>query len=172
MFQVLEQRFHSSLWCRQWRGSCAPVTCRGPWWRRYPPAACGGSHTGAGPKESVALWKACSRAGSWQDLWPHGDRSPHWRTFVGRTCDPTAVMCWSSTFLKDCTPQKGPPLQQFMKNCSPWEGLTTFCSGVLSPVEGAPQWSRERVSSPPLLEEGTAETTCGKLIAEIGRAHV
>ena len=31
---------------------------------------------------------------------------------------------WSSLFLKDCTPWKGPMLEQFMKNCSPWEGLT------------------------------------------------
>ena len=31
---------------------------------------------------------------------------------------------WSSLFLKDCTPWKGPMLEQFVKNCSPWEGLT------------------------------------------------
>ena len=28
-----------------------------------------------------------------------------------------------SLFLKDCTPWKGPTLEQFVKNCSPWEGL-------------------------------------------------
>ena len=27
-------------------------------------------------------------------------------------------------FLKDCTPWKGPTLEQFAKNCSLWEGLT------------------------------------------------
>ena len=31
---------------------------------------------------------------------------------------------WSSLFLKDCTPWKGPTLEQFVKNCSVWEGLT------------------------------------------------
>ena len=40
----------------------------------------------------------------WQDLQPCGDP------------------CWSSLFLKDCTPWKGPMLEQFVKNRSPWEG--------------------------------------------------
>ena len=31
--------------------------------------------------------------------------------------------CWSSLFLKDCTPWMGPMLEQFVKSCSPWEGL-------------------------------------------------
>jgi len=31
---------------------------------------------------------------------------------------------WSSLFLKDCTPWKGPTLGQFVKNSSPREGLT------------------------------------------------
>ena len=34
------------------------------------------------------------------------------------------VRICESLFLKDCTPGKGPMLEQFMKNCSPWEGLT------------------------------------------------
>ena len=41
----------------------------------------------------------------WQGLWPRGDPR------------------WSSLFLKDCTPWKGPTLGQFMKSCSLWEGL-------------------------------------------------
>ena len=57
------------------------------------------------------------------DLWPRGERSPGWSRFAGRTCDPTGDPRWSSLFLKDCTPWKGPMLEQFMKNCSPWEGL-------------------------------------------------
>ena len=32
--------------------------------------------------------------------------------------------CWSSLFLKDCTPWEGATLGQFMKSCSLWEGLT------------------------------------------------
>jgi len=49
-----------------------------------PPAALGGPH---------------ARAGSWQDLWTCGERSPHWSRFAGRTCDP----CWSSLFLNKST---------------------------------------------------------------------
>jgi len=29
---------------------------------------------------------------------------------------------WSSLFLRDCTPWKGPMLEQFVKDCLPWEG--------------------------------------------------
>ncbi|GAB0180481.1 hypothetical protein GRJ2_000513400 [Grus japonensis] len=55
-----------------------------------PAAAHGGPHAGAGgcPKEAVTLWEARAGAGSWQDLWPHRKRSPHWSRFGGRTCDP------------------------------------------------------------------------------------
>ena len=31
---------------------------------------------------------------------------------------------WSSLCLKDCTPWKGPTLEQFVKNCALWEGPT------------------------------------------------
>ena len=55
---------------------------------------------------------------------PWRERSPRWSKFAGRTCDPTGDPRWSSLFLKDCTPWKGPTLEQFVKNCSPWEGLT------------------------------------------------
>ena len=60
----------------------------------------------------------------WQDLWPHEERSPGWSRFSGRTCDPVGDPGWSSLCLKDCSPWKGPTLEQFVKNCSPWEGLT------------------------------------------------
>ena len=69
-------------------------------------------------------WEACTGAGSWQDLWPRGERSPGWSRFAGRTCDPAGDPRWSSLFLKDCTPWKEPTLEQFVKNCSLWEGLT------------------------------------------------
>ena len=66
-------------------------------WSRYPPAACGGPHAGAGgcPKEAVTLWKAHAGAGSWQDLWTHGKRSPRWSRFAGRICwqgQPTTLL--------------------------------------------------------------------------------
>ena len=54
----------------------------------------------------------------------------------------------SSLFLKDCTPWKGPTLEQFMKNCSPWEGPTLDLFHLLrSPTllrrqsEGAAGWA-------------------------------
>ncbi|GAB0178358.1 zinc finger and BTB domain-containing protein 5 [Grus japonensis] len=57
------------------------------------------------PNRSCSPWRAHAREGSWQDLW-----------FVERS------LCWSSLFLKDCTPGKGPTLEQFLKNCSLWGG--------------------------------------------------
>jgi len=56
------------------------------------------------------------------DLWRV--RSPCWSRFAGRTCDTVEDPRWSSLFLKDCTPLKGPTLGQFVKNCTSWEGLT------------------------------------------------
>ncbi|GAB0179828.1 zinc finger and BTB domain-containing protein 5 [Grus japonensis] len=75
------------------------------------------------PKGGCGPWEAHAGAGSWQDLWTHGERSPHQSRFAGRTCDPMGDPRWSSLLLKVCTPWKGPTLEQFMKNCSPWEGL-------------------------------------------------
>jgi len=58
--------------------------------------------------------------------------SPHWsRVLAGPVAqwkeEPTLEqICWqdwSNLFLKDCTPWKGPMLEQCMKNCSLWEGL-------------------------------------------------
>jgi len=54
----------------------------------------------------------------------------------GRTCDPVGDPHWSSPFLKDCTPWKGPMLEQFLRNLSLWEGPTLeFMEGCL-PWEG------------------------------------
>jgi len=90
-------------------------------------------------------------AGSWQELWPRGERSPCWSRFAGRACDPVGDPSWSSLFLKDCTLWEGPMLGHFMKNCSLWEGLTL--------EQG------RSVRSPPPEEEGVAETTSGELTA-------
>ena len=40
----------------------------------------------------------------------------------GRNCGPMGDRHWSTLFLKDCTPWKGPMLEQFLKNCSSWVG--------------------------------------------------
>jgi len=47
----------------------------------------------------------------------HGEGSPPWSRFAGRTCDAMEDPRWSSPFMK------GPTLGQFVKSCSPWEGL-------------------------------------------------
>jgi len=85
-----------------------------------------GPHTRAGGclKEAVIPWGACAGAGSCQDLRTHGERSPCCSRFAGRACDPMGDHRWSSLFLKDCTPWKGPTLGQFVKSCSLWEELT------------------------------------------------
>ena len=75
-------------------------------------------------KEAVTPWEAHAGASSWQDLWPHEERSPHRSRFDGRTCDPMGVPQLRNLVMKDCTLCKGPTPEQFMKNCSPWEGLT------------------------------------------------
>jgi len=63
-------------------------------------------HGGAGgcPEEALTLWRVRGGAGSWQDLWTHGEKIPCWIRFSGRTCDPTGDLRWGSLFLKDCTP--------------------------------------------------------------------
>jgi len=71
----------------------------------------------------VTPWGSRAGAGSCQDLWTWGERSPCQSRFAGRACDPVGDPHWSSLFLKDCNPQKGPTLGQFVKSCSPWEGL-------------------------------------------------
>jgi len=71
----------------------------------------------------VTPWGARAGAGSCQDLWTRGKRSPCQSRFAVRACDPVGDPCWSSLFLKDCTPWEGPTMGQFMKSCSLWEGF-------------------------------------------------
>jgi len=71
----------------------------------------------------VTLWEARAGAGSYQDLWTHGERSTHKSRFAVRACNLVGHPCWSSLFLKDSTSLKGSTLGQFVKSCSPWEGL-------------------------------------------------
>ncbi|PKU43584.1 hypothetical protein llap_6105 [Limosa lapponica baueri] len=72
-------------------------------------AACGGPHAGPGIyvlKETASHKEPTQEQVFFQDLWFMGDPG------------------WSSPFLKDCAPWKGPMLEQLMKNCSPWEEAT------------------------------------------------
>jgi len=105
---------------------CVPAAYGGPPWSVSPPAARAGPHAGASAclKEAVTLRRAHARAGSWQDQWTHGERSPCCSRFAGRACDPVGEPGWSSLFLKDCNLWNGPTLGQFtlgkvMENCLP-----------------------------------------------------
>jgi len=69
------------------------------------------------------LWGSRAGVGSCQDLGTREERTPHCSRFAGRVCEPVGDPRWSSLFLKDFTPWKGPALRQFMKSCSLWEGL-------------------------------------------------
>jgi len=66
----------------------------------------------------VTPWRASTGAGSWQDLWTHGERSPHRSRSAGRACDLMGDPRWSSLFLKDGTLWEGATLEEFVKNCS------------------------------------------------------
>lgn len=120
-------------------------------WSRDPPLVCGEDHGEAGcvlassqrlliphavsegpqtraggcPKNDVTPWEAhAAGAGSWQDMCTHGDKSPCWAGLMAGPMTPWriyigAVCCWRTVPLG-----KGPMLEQFVKNCSPWEGLT------------------------------------------------
>ncbi|GAB0188590.1 EH domain-containing protein 4 [Grus japonensis] len=70
-----------------------------------PPAAPGGPHTRAGGclKEAVTPWEACTGAGSWQDLQPHG----------GPTLE---------QLVKNCSPWEGLMLEKLVEDCLLWEG--------------------------------------------------
>ncbi|PKU47002.1 suppression of tumorigenicity 5 protein isoform x4 [Limosa lapponica baueri] len=70
------------------------------------------------PKEAVNPRKAHTKADSLQHPGACGGRGSCWNRFAGRTCGPVGDPCWNSLFLKDCTLQKGPTLDQFVKNCS------------------------------------------------------
>lgn len=47
------------------------------------------------PKEAVTQWGAHIVAGSWQDLWTRGERSPRWSRIAGRAGDAAGNPCWT-----------------------------------------------------------------------------
>ena len=69
---------------------------------------------------------------------------------AGRTCDPTGDPRWNSLFLKDCTPWKGPTLEQFVENYSPWKGLA-----LEKLVEGRPLWEGPHAGAGEECEESS-----------------
>jgi len=92
--------------------------------------------------------------------------SPHRSKFAGRACEPMGDTCWSSLFLKDCTPWKGPTLGQFYNSCTrakdpQWKSLWRTVSRERDPTLEQPQ----SVRSPCPEGQGAAETTCDELTA-------
>jgi len=65
---------------------------------------------------------------------------------------------WSSLFLKDYTLPEGPTLEQFVKSCSPQEGLTLKFTENYLQCEGPHTGPGEECE-----EEGVAETMCDEL---------
>jgi len=122
---------------------CPTAAHGGPQWSRSPPAARGGPHAGASvsPKEAVTLWNTHAGAGSWQDLWPCGERSPCQSRFAGRACDPAGDPHWSSLFLKYRSPWKGPTLGQGQSPRPEEEGAAEKTCGELTtaPIPNPPE---------------------------------
>jgi len=113
-----------------------PCSHGGPWWSRSPPVARGEPHAGAG---------GCPK----EAVTPWG--APCWSRLL-----PGPVALWREEpmpeqFLKDCTPWEGPTLEKSVQNCLPREG----------PHAGAGAQGEE--SSPE--EEGAADPMCDELTA-------
>lgn len=127
VLQAPELRFPHSPW---W-DTCAPVahgrTTGEQMWTGLSP---GGLHarTSGCPKKAVTPWETYVGAGFWENLWPHGKRSPPWISFAGKICGPAGPAC-----SREIVPWVGPTLEQCVNNCSLWERLTLekFMMGCL-----------------------------------------
>jgi len=96
------------------------------------------------------LAESLCRSRLWAGTVAHGEE-PTQSGFAGRTCDTSGHPHWSSWFLRDCTPWKGPTLEQFLKDCIPWEGPTLKqfvedCSPQEGPHTGAGTSMRRRAA--------------------------
>ncbi|RMC15457.1 hypothetical protein DUI87_07649 [Hirundo rustica rustica] len=90
------------------------------------------------PEEMVSPWETHAGAGSWQDLWTHGEKSPGWcriseRTLAGSMRDPPMeqsvpeMLCpvkgMHTGAVNEGLQWEGLTLWKFTKNCAPWEEL-------------------------------------------------
>ncbi|GAB0203570.1 EH domain-containing protein 4 [Grus japonensis] len=80
------------------------------------------------PEGGCGLWEAHTGAGSWQDLWPRGERNPGRSRFAGRTGDPVG-----DPTLEQSAPEGLHPMGETHVG-EVGEGL--------SPMRGTPCWSR------------------------------
>jgi len=125
-----------------------PFTAHGsPRWR-YLPAACGGPHKRAGgcPKEVVTLRESHDAAGSWQDLWTHGERGAH----AGAGLLAGLVTLWG-THAGAVVPEGLLPVRRTHSGAVSEELQLVGSTHVrevhrgLSPMGGTSHWSRQRV---------------------------
>jgi len=96
-------------------GPCRSRFPHGSWWRTPPWSRW------IRPEGRCNLWRGHAVAGSWQELQPVEKCSGRSR-FSGKNCNlcgshAGAVFSWVTI---PCG--KGPILEQFLKNCSPWKG--------------------------------------------------
>jgi len=110
------------------------------------------------PEQVVTLWEAHARAGSWRDLWNHGEKISHWTRFASRTCDPAGGPMLEQSVPERLQPMEGTHAGEVHEELHP-VGKTHVgeVHGELSPVAGTSHWSSRRVWSPPLEEEVTAD---------------
>lgn len=120
MLKVSELRFSCSLW---WQA--VPLQSM----EVHGGAALGGPQVRARgcPKEAVTPQEVHARAGSWQELWLHGERSPPWSRFAAGTCHPIGDPYWSRLLLKECLKFKGlhNRAEEECEELSLWEGRSS-----------------------------------------------
>ncbi|PKU37464.1 dna-directed rna polymerase iii subunit rpc2 [Limosa lapponica baueri] len=83
----------------------------------------------------------------WQDLGCHGEKSPCWSRFDGRTCDPVGDLRWSSSGRTEACES----------SCWRSSWRTVSCEWDPTVEQG------KSVRSPPPEDEEAAETTCDEL---------
>ncbi|KAK4823757.1 LOW QUALITY PROTEIN: hypothetical protein QYF61_006053 [Mycteria americana] len=107
-------------------------------------------------------------------LQPMEDPTPEQVDMSKGGCDPVGSQHWSRLLAGPVNPwgeepmlEQGPTLEQFVKNCSPWEGLTLekFMEDSVSHGRDPTLEQGKSVRSPPPEEEGAAETTSDELTA-------
>jgi len=124
-----------------------------------------GPHARAGGclKEAATPWEACTGAGSWQDLWTCGERSPCRSRFAGRACDPMGDPHVEQSVPEGLHPVEGTHTGAVCEELQPMG--RTYVGEVcreLSPLRGT--FTLEQGQSVRSLEgQGVAETTCDEL---------
>ncbi|PKU47515.1 hypothetical protein llap_2157 [Limosa lapponica baueri] len=136
-------------------------------------------------KKAVTPWRIHAGAGSWQDPWASGERSPCWNRFAGRSCDPMGGPTLEQ--FMSYSLQEGFMLENFMEDCLSWEGTRAgagkenlcrhslgCCEEASAEVTGNKDWgdagSHRSVStnnehSSTRVTKRAPETTCDELTA-------